>query len=150
MRLRAEGVVFLSYKTLYFELLEAVGASRHTDKLIKTFPEVVSVYGKAGRADTATDPAPLDMIESVVRLQTDEAKWRKRRVANFFDHWPQALKWPFQHTFWPAERRITMEELVYGWTDADGTNHLGRHLIRQLLILGKTAADLLIRYGEWM
>jgi nicotinamidase-related amidase len=36
-RMRAEGVVFLSYKTLYFELLEAVGSSRHTDKLIKAF-----------------------------------------------------------------------------------------------------------------
>src|SRR5262249_16863129 len=48
-RLQAEGVVLLSYKTLYFELLEAVGVSRHTDKLIKTFgpfpddlPEVAS------------------------------------------------------------------------------------------------------------
>jgi hypothetical protein len=36
-RMQSEGVVFTSYKTLYFELLEAVGASRHTDKLIKTF-----------------------------------------------------------------------------------------------------------------
>jgi len=36
-RMQAEGVVFTSYKTLYFELLEAVGASRHTDKLIKTY-----------------------------------------------------------------------------------------------------------------
>ncbi len=36
-RMQAEGVVFLSYKTLYFELLEAVGASRHTDRMIKTF-----------------------------------------------------------------------------------------------------------------
>jgi nicotinamidase-related amidase len=36
-RMRAEGVVFLSYKTLYFELLEAVGASRHTDKLLRSF-----------------------------------------------------------------------------------------------------------------
>lgn len=36
-RMQAEGVVFMSYKTLYFELLEAVGASRHTDKLIKTY-----------------------------------------------------------------------------------------------------------------
>jgi Cu(I)/Ag(I) efflux system membrane protein CusA/SilA len=46
---------------------------QQTDKLIKTFPEVVSVYGKIGRADTATDPAPLDMIESVTRLETDPA-----------------------------------------------------------------------------
>lgn len=36
-RMRAEGVVFVSYKTLYFELLEAVGSSRHTDKLLKSF-----------------------------------------------------------------------------------------------------------------
>ena len=42
---------------------------QQTDKLIMTFPEVISVYGKAGRAETATDPAPLDMIETVVRLQ---------------------------------------------------------------------------------
>jgi hypothetical protein len=35
--MQAEGVVFLTYKSLYFELLEAVGASRHTDRLIKTF-----------------------------------------------------------------------------------------------------------------
>jgi copper/silver efflux system protein len=41
---------------------------QQTDKLIMTFPEVISVYGKMGRADTATDPAPLDMVESVIRL----------------------------------------------------------------------------------
>ena len=53
---------------------------QQTDKLIKTFPEVVSVYGKAGRANTATDPAPLDMIESVVRLNTDRDEWRMRKM----------------------------------------------------------------------
>ena len=41
---------------------------QQTDKLIKTIPEVVSVHGKIGRAETATDPAPLSMIETVVRL----------------------------------------------------------------------------------
>jgi Cu(I)/Ag(I) efflux system membrane protein CusA/SilA len=62
---------------------------QQTDKLIKTFPEVISVYGKVGRADTATDPAPLDMIESVARLQTDPARWRKRRMSYFFSQWPR-------------------------------------------------------------
>ncbi len=102
---------------------------QQTDKLIKTFPEVVSVYGKIGRADTATDPAPLDMIESVTRLQTDPSKWRKRKMSYFFDTWPSTLRWPFEHTFWPHERKITMDELVYGWQDPDGTDHPGLNAV---------------------
>ncbi len=102
---------------------------QQTDKLIMTFPEVVSVYGKAGRAESATDPAPLDMIESVVRLQTDESKWRTRTQQHFFDRWPAFLQWPFAHTFWPPSRKITMEELVYGWQDADGTDHPGLNAV---------------------
>ncbi|HWE97051.1 MAG TPA: efflux RND transporter permease subunit [Tepidisphaeraceae bacterium] len=102
---------------------------QQTDKLIKTFPEVVSVYGKIGRADSATDPAPLDMIESVARLETDPAKWRHRKLEHFFDKWPSPLRWPFEHTFWPTERKITMQELVYGWADPDGTNHSGLNAV---------------------
>ncbi len=98
---------------------------QQTDKLIKTFPEVVSVYGKIGRADTATDPAPLDMVESVVRLNTDPAAWRKHKMSYFFKDWPAWAQWPLRKTFWPDERRITMNELTYGWTDADGTVHAG-------------------------
>jgi len=44
-----------------------------TDRIIKSFPEVETVFGKAGRADTATDPAPLDMIESTIRLKPESA-----------------------------------------------------------------------------
>ena len=102
---------------------------QQTDKLIMTFPEVISVYGKAGRADSATDPAPLDMIESVVRLQTDESRWRRRPLKHFFSDWNQILRWPFENTFWPTDRRITMDELVYGWTDPDGTEHLGLNAV---------------------
>jgi Cu(I)/Ag(I) efflux system membrane protein CusA/SilA len=102
---------------------------QQTDKLIKTFPEVVSVYGKIGRADSATDPAPLDMIESVTRLETDPAKWRTRKMSYFFSSWPRVLQLPFRHTFWPDERKITMEELVYGWQDADGTDHPGLNAV---------------------
>jgi Cu(I)/Ag(I) efflux system membrane protein CusA/SilA len=98
---------------------------QQTDKLIKSAPEVKSVHGKIGRADTATDPAPLSMLETVVQLETDPAKWRTRREARFFDAWPRWLAWPFEKSFWPAERRITTAELVYGWTDPDGTLHPG-------------------------
>ena len=45
-----------------------------TDRIIKSFPEVETVFGKAGRAETATDPAPMDMIETTIRLKP-EADW---------------------------------------------------------------------------
>jgi Cu(I)/Ag(I) efflux system membrane protein CusA/SilA len=98
---------------------------QQTDKLIKTFPEVISVDGKIGRAETATDPAPLDMVETVVRLQTDPAKWRTRTMHHWFDRAPHWLIWPLRDTFWPDQQTITMDELVYGWTDADGTHNPG-------------------------
>ncbi len=46
------------------------------DKLLKTVPEVSQVFGKAGRAETATDPAPLEMFETVINLKP-ESQWRK-------------------------------------------------------------------------
>jgi Cu(I)/Ag(I) efflux system membrane protein CusA/SilA len=98
---------------------------QQTDKLIKKFPEVLTVHGKIGRAQTATDPAPLSMIESVVQLKTDPAQWRKRKVRYFFSHWPNWLKWPLTHTYWPESRPITMDELKYGWIGADGVPHEG-------------------------
>ncbi len=49
---------------------------QHTDKLIRTVPEVSKVFGKIGRADTATDPAPLTMIETVIQLRPRE-EWRE-------------------------------------------------------------------------
>ena len=95
------------------------------DKLLMTFPEVISVHGKIGRANTATDPAPLSMIETVVRLDPDRARWRRRPVAHFFSEWPAWLKKPLTATFWPEERPITTEELKFGWQDPDGTMHDG-------------------------
>jgi Cu(I)/Ag(I) efflux system membrane protein CusA/SilA len=97
---------------------------QQTDKLIMTFPEVVSVYGKIGRAESATDPAPLDMVETVVRLNTDPAAWRTRKVHHWFDGAPRWFTWPLRHTFWPEQERLTMNELVTGWDDADG-HHAG-------------------------
>ncbi|MBC7415321.1 MAG: efflux RND transporter permease subunit [Herminiimonas sp.] len=48
---------------------------QQTDRLIKTVPEVQSVFGKAGRAETATDPAPLEMFETIIQFKP-EAQWR--------------------------------------------------------------------------
>ncbi|HTL57625.1 MAG TPA: CusA/CzcA family heavy metal efflux RND transporter [Candidatus Limnocylindrales bacterium] len=47
---------------------------QQTDKIIRTFPEVRTVFGKIGRAETATDPAPMDMVETTIQLK-DETEW---------------------------------------------------------------------------
>lgn len=98
---------------------------QQTDRLIAAFPEVRSVHGKIGRAETATDPAPLSMIETVVQLHTDPSRWRSRSVSRLFSDWPSWLKAPFVHSFWPESRPITLEELKFGWQDVDGTWHPG-------------------------
>jgi len=98
---------------------------QQTDKVIAAFPEVKAVHGKIGRADTATDPAPLSMIETVVQLHTDESKWRTRSVERFHSGWPGFLAWPLEQTFWPTRRAITTDELKYGWIDTDGTKYPG-------------------------
>ena len=80
------------------------------DKIIKSFPEVDSVFGKAGRANTATDPAPLDMIETVINLKP-EKDWRpgmtSEKLINELD---QAVKLPGVSNMWtmPIKARIDM------------------------------------------
>ena len=49
------------------------------DALLRGFPEVESVVGKAGRADTPTDPSPLEMVETVINLRPKEV-WPKRKL----------------------------------------------------------------------
>lgn len=78
------------------------------DKLFKTFPEVDTVFGKVGRADTATDPAPLSMIETTVVLKPEE-EWPKR--IEKFKNIPQPFKTILQSVF-GKKRRVTWEELI--------------------------------------
>ena len=72
-----EGVLMYMPVTPYGLSIDlAKEITQMTDKVIKSFPEVTTVFGKAGRADTATDPAPLSMIETIVTLKegTDTQK----------------------------------------------------------------------------
>jgi Cu(I)/Ag(I) efflux system membrane protein CusA/SilA len=55
---------------------QAKKLTQNTDKIIKSFPEVKNVFGKAGRASTATDPAPLGMIETIITLKP-QSQWRE-------------------------------------------------------------------------
>jgi copper/silver efflux system protein len=87
---------------------------QQTDALIKRFPEVVSVLGKAGGADSATDPAPQSMLETTITLDRDKDKWRQVPVERFFGNWPGFLRRPLAR-LWPLARPITTNELVYGY-----------------------------------
>jgi len=87
---------------------------QQTDALIAQFPEVDAVFGKIGRAETATDPAPISMLETTITLHRDESKWRKRPVERFYSGWPGWAQW-LPEKLWPDERRITTDELVYGY-----------------------------------
>ena len=83
---------------------------QQTDKLIYSVPEVKSVFGKIGRAETATDPAPLTMIESVIQLKP-EAEWREGvTIDSIKEELNQRLKLPgvTNAWVWPIKTRIDM------------------------------------------
>jgi Cu(I)/Ag(I) efflux system membrane protein CusA/SilA len=97
---------------------------QQTDKIIKTFPEVHHVFGKVGRAETATDPAPFDMIETTIMLK-DEKDWpkvdikddsgkviahRRRSVDELVDALNSAIQFPGLANAWtmPIKTRIDM------------------------------------------
>ena len=80
------------------------------DKIIKSFPEVSSVYGKAGRANTATDPAPTEMFETVINLKP-ESEWRHGLTMDaLIAEMDTALQFPGVANSWtmPIKARIDM------------------------------------------
>ncbi|MBI2749102.1 MAG: efflux RND transporter permease subunit, partial [Burkholderiales bacterium] len=80
------------------------------DKIIKSFPEVVSVYGKAGRANTATDPAPIEMFETVINLKPP-SEWRPGMTTDkLIAEMDKALQFPGVSNAWtmPIKARIDM------------------------------------------
>jgi Cu(I)/Ag(I) efflux system membrane protein CusA/SilA len=80
------------------------------DRILKTFPEVEWVFGKAGRAETSTDPAPFSMGETTVMLKP-ESEWRKVRIDR--SHWPQPFRYLGELILSPT-RTMTWDELVAG------------------------------------
>lgn len=78
------------------------------DKIIKSFPEVHTVFGKAGRAETSTDPAPFSMMETTVHLKP-KSEWRK--VKKDYSWLPEWIR-PIAENLFGSHRTITYEELV--------------------------------------
>ena len=107
-------------------LPEATKYLQLQDRILRQFPEVASVFGKVGRADTATDPAPFDMVETTIMLKP-ENEWRKVHQHRWYSSWmPRFMKPPFR-LLWPEERTITGKEVkdemdkamdIPAWSDA--------------------------------
>jgi Cu(I)/Ag(I) efflux system membrane protein CusA/SilA len=102
-----EGTVLYMPTTLPgISVAQAQDLLERQDAVLKSFPEVERVFGKAGRADTATDPAPLSMMETVVELKPQDEWPQKKR---WYSAMPELPQKPLRH-IWPD--RISPDELT--------------------------------------
>jgi Cu(I)/Ag(I) efflux system membrane protein CusA/SilA len=98
------------------------------DRIIKSFPEVASVYGKAGRANTATDPAPMEMFETVIALKP-KAEWRPGvTLASLKAEMDAALQFPGVSNAWTQPIRARIDMLSTGIRTPVGVKVLGTNL----------------------
>jgi Cu(I)/Ag(I) efflux system membrane protein CusA/SilA len=102
-----EGAILYMPTTLPgLSVTEAQNLLQSMDQILKRFPEVERVFGKAGRAETSTDPAPFSMMEITVVLKPAD-QWRT--VERWYSGMPAFLQGPFRHM---TPDRITTEELI--------------------------------------
>lgn len=90
---------------------EAQAVLQRTDRLIKSVPEVATVFGKAGRAETATDPAPLTMLETIIQFKPED-QWREGMTREkIVEELQQKLALPGLTAAWvpPILNRINMQ-----------------------------------------
>src|SRR5437867_4168310 len=107
-----EGTILYMPITLTgFSVTVATSTLQYTDWMLMGYPEVETVFGKVGKSETSTDPAPLSMVETTVVLKP-EKEWRRRKVERWYskrvpDFFKPPLRW-----LWPDERRVNWEELI--------------------------------------
>ena len=118
------------------------------DRKLKTFPEVEWVFGKAGRADTSTDPAPFSMIETVIELKPKE-QWRPGiTYEGLIDEMDQALQFPGVTNSWTMPIKARTDMLTTGirtpvgikvfGPDLKQIEEIGKHLERSLKVVPGT------------
>ena len=124
-----EGTILYMPTTLPgISVTEAARLMQTQDRTLKSFPEVLSVHGKAGRADTATDPAPFSMMETVVQLKP-KSQWRPGLTwEKLISEMDSALQIPGNVNAWtmPIKGRIDM--LTTGVRTPVGIKVLGANL----------------------
>ena len=98
------------------------------NKIIKSFPEVDSVFGKAGRANTATDPAPTEMFETIINLKP-QATWRDgMTVDQLVNELDKALQFPGVSNAWTMPIKARIDMLATGIRTPVGVKVIGRDL----------------------
>jgi Cu(I)/Ag(I) efflux system membrane protein CusA/SilA len=98
------------------------------DRIIKSFPEVASVFGKAGRAQTATDPAPTEMFETIVNLKPKE-EWRPGVTTDsLIAEMDKALQFPGVSNAWTMPIKARIDMLSTGIRTPVGVKVIGKDL----------------------
>ena len=115
---------------------------QQTDKLIKTVPEVKSVFGKVGRAETATDPAPLTMIETFIQLKP-KSEWREGvTTESLRAEFDQLVKFPGLTNAWVMPIKTRIDMLSTGIKTPVGIKVAGPELAR-IEAIGKRLEEVL-------
>lgn len=101
---------------------------QQTDRLIKTVPEVASVFGKAGRAETATDPAPLEMFETTIQFKP-QSEWRPGMTQDkLVEELDRIVKVPGLSNIWVPPIRNRIDMLATGIKSPVGVKVAGTNL----------------------
>jgi Cu(I)/Ag(I) efflux system membrane protein CusA/SilA len=101
---------------------------QQTDRIIATFPEVHHVFGKVGRAETATDPAPLSMIETTIMLKP-ESEWREgMTIEKLVEELDKAIQFPGLTNAWTMPIKTRVDMLSTGIKTPVGIKLMGEDL----------------------
>jgi Cu(I)/Ag(I) efflux system membrane protein CusA/SilA len=124
-----EGTLFYMPTTLPgLSITKAAELVQTQDKIIKSFPEVASVFGKAGRASTATDPAPTEMFETIINLKP-ESEWRSgMTVDKLVAEMDKSLQFPGVSNAWTMPIKARIDMLSTGIRTPVGVKVLGTDL----------------------
>ncbi len=135
-RLGSEFMPTLNEGTLLFmpaslpgmSITKAAELMQTQNKIIKSFPEVASVYGKAGRANTATDPAPTEMFETVINLKP-QSEWRAGLTTDkLIAELDKALQFPGVANAWTMPIKARIDMLSTGIRTPIGIKVFGKNL----------------------
>ena len=124
-----EGTLFYMPTTLPgISVTAATELLQTQDRIIKSFPEVLTVYGKAGRASTATDPAPTEMFETVIQLKPKD-QWRQGVTTDsLIAEMDKALQFPGVSNAWTMPIKARLDMLATGIRTPIGVKIFGRDL----------------------
>jgi Cu(I)/Ag(I) efflux system membrane protein CusA/SilA len=150
-----EGTLFYMPTTLPgLSVTKAAELVQTQNKIIKSFPDVLSVWGKAGRASTATDPAPTEMFETVINLKL-ESDWRPgMTVDKLIAELDRSLQFPGVSNAWTMPIKARIDMLSTGIRTPVGVKVLGtdlaemEKLARQIEAVLRTVPGTTSAYAE--